>query len=285
MLILKKYFNILITTLIVVFCANIPSLAQFTGGGTSASPYLLLSRADMETLVEYIETESNWTANKYFRLMVDIGSISGPWTKTIGVYSSSSNANVFQGHFDGNNKKIYLNINNTGYLPAGLFLRIVNGSVKNLTIQGTVTGGLGGSAIGGIAGQLIDGNIDNCINAATILGSQSYQVGGIAGNFSKINATANISISNCKDSGSVTGYGAGGIVGMLDVPQGSAPAITGCVNFGIITATATDLGFGAGGICCLTLHGLIVNSVNLGKVHANAYAGGIISVNQNVVER
>ncbi|MCL2038980.1 MAG: T9SS type A sorting domain-containing protein [Bacteroidetes bacterium] len=283
MLIFKKHFNILIATLIVVLCANIPSLAQFTGGGTSASPYLLLSRADMDTLVKYVETESNWTAGKYFRLMVDIGNLSGPWTKIIGIYSPSPNANMFQGHFDGNGKKIYLNINNAGYLPAGLFSQVVNGSVKNLTVQGSVTGGLMGSPLGGIVGVLVDGNIDNCTNSATILGSESYEVGGIAGTFLKINTSENISISNCKDSGSVTGAGAGGIVGLLNVPQDPYPAITNCINYGIITGTSVF--YGAGGMCCFNQGGLIANSVNVGSINAPHYAGGIISINNFIIER
>ncbi len=280
----RNFSNILTTTLIVVFCANIPSLAQFTGGGTSSNPYLLLSRADMDTLVKYIETESNWTANKHFKLMVDIGAVSSPWTKIIGVYSTSSNANIFQGHFDGNNKKIYLNINNTTFLPGGLFLQIVNGSVKNLIIQGSVTGGLGASPLGGITGQLIDGNIDNCTNSATISGSQSFEVGGIAGNFAKINTSASIAISNCKDSGSVSGLGAGGIVGILNIPLTTTPVITGCVNFGVITATEPE-SFGAGGICGLNQSGLIVNSFNVGKVNATIYAGGIAGINYSTIER
>ena len=85
----------------------------------------------------------------------------------------------FQGVFDGANHTITVKINAPNDDNVGLFGYLSsNGSVKNVTVDGSV---VGKDAVGAVVGyQNFCKGIQNCINKATVTGQN--QVGGIVGN-------------------------------------------------------------------------------------------------------
>ena len=251
-------FAVIFTALAV---ANIPSLAQhFSGAGTEATPYLINTRADMDTLVKYVEDGSGWTAGKYFRLQNDIGSVFAPWTNPIG----SDNV-PFQGHLDGNNKTVYINIVNTVlHEPTGFFRKILNGSVKNLRMQGSV---VGHNSVGGIVGEMRDGTLENCTNLAAVSGIAF--VGGIVGRF--FYQVSSTGIMGCLNIGTVTAQEfVGGICGI----NSENILIDRCINQGGVNATVST----AGGIIGVN-HSSVTQSINLGIVQGNTAIGGIVGKN------
>ena len=171
---------------------------------------------------------------------------------------NGSNDKRYQGTFDGNNKTItnlYINANQNGM---GFFGYTLHSRIKNLTfgyanVTNTKynTGILAGSAgngstlqnimisttcnvnggiyTGGIAGDL-DGNAYNCVNYATVQGTED--VGGLFGFY---NRTGN-SITACANYGNVTASSkdVGGLVGYF-----SSGTIQDCANYGDIIGTNT----------------------------------------------
>ena len=98
----------------------------------------------------------------------------------------------FSGTFEGNNKKITgLYIDKSDDESQGLFGCIVEATIQNLSVSGSVTGK---TKVGGIAGQAEGGTISHCSNT-TSLTVTIDSIGGIVG------VTKNVEISNCDNSG------------------------------------------------------------------------------------
>ena len=167
----------------------------------------------------------------------------------------------FRGTFDGNGKTItnlYINASQTSQNNMGLFGYTYQSTIKNLTFENanvtntqSNTGILVGKAeygstlqnikisntcqikggndfTGGIAGYL-DGNAYNCVNYATVQGTED--VGGLFGFYSRDGN----SMTACANYGNVTAssYTAGGLVGYFE-----SGAIKDCANYGDITGTS-----------------------------------------------
>ena len=185
----------------------------------------------------------------------------------------------YQGTFDGNGKTItnlYINASQTSQNNMGLFGYTYQSTIKNLTFEnanvtntqsntGILVGKAGygstlqnikisktcqikgGNYTGGIAGEL-DGNAYNCVNYATVQGTQ--YIGGLFGDYSR---TGN-SITACANYGNVTASSvmAGGLVGYF-----RGGTIQDCANYGKITST----GWHAGGIAGKTLENSSIQNV------------------------
>ena len=144
-----------------------------------------------------------------------------------------------------------------------------------------------GYAAGGLVGSVeTSGNsffFMNCSNAAKVVGQQ--EVGGIVGKLSTTDATTDLAIMNCTNSGQIisqssSAYGAGGILGYAF--RGDVIDIYNCENTGNVTATSAAH---AGGIVGsteanssspITLN--VQNCRNTGTITAygDAYAAGIV---------
>lgn len=163
---------------------------------------------------------------------------SGSYTLTADIIVTAPYANDFTGTFDGNGHTVTLAISGDSDYQA-LFAKLAAGAVvKNVMVEGTVTGK---KYVAGIAGQAIDATITGCANKAGILATDRY-VGGIAAE------SKNTSISNCYNRGTIsssrTGSGVclGGIVGNAPSAQ-----ISNCYNAGqIVTKSTTNYGAIAG---------------------------------------
>ena len=187
-------------------------------------------------------------------------------------------AGKFTGTFEGNNhtiKGIYVKKDGN---CAGLFGN--SDTIQNLTIANSYIEATGG-AVGGIVGVLREGSVVNCHNINTKVSSKydkennGSNVGGIAGQFGKVNAAAN-SIVNCTNTGNVksNGYNVGGIVG-----QFIGEKIENCINKAEISG-GVENGYGQlGGIVGQLKTGFVINSKNRGNIVSRGTVnGGIVGI-------
>lgn len=272
-------------------------LSENSGGkGTAEDPYLISTEQQLRNLAKKTEivfannrtaaTNQREKTGGYYRLVKDIRLTEGTWTP-IGNYENSENYNVFTGNFDGNGHTISgLQVKwkqNSG----GLFGAVYGASIKNLTVQGSVSGRM---YTGGIVGQIINhqgvtAKIENCRNDASVTAVSSSSsagngscVGGIVGYVSATSDSvkANVEITACCNTGAVTAENdyAGGIAGMA-----YALKTADCYNWGKINASK-----GLGGIAgCLQKNTYTYNCYSTGEIEQNepvassavGYVGGI----------
>lgn len=263
-----------------------------TGTGTASDPFLVSTRADLEDISSGLD--------KCYKLTKDIylGGSSSPWTPIDG---------QFTGTLDGDGHKITgLYVSSTSN-QQGLFRYIQNGTVMNLTIDGSITtlggkvGGIAGECngahiiscqnnvnitgnynLGGICGYSVDSVIEKCFNTGNILAvnDSNADAGGIVGAFYKGSSSA--SISNCYNIGTISSSGTqgerylGGIAGDIGVNT----SISYCHNMGSLSGTPSDK---AGYITGAVLSGSTVTLANnyyLGKGTAINGVGRINNVEQ-----
>ncbi len=198
--------------------------SSLSGSGDATSPYLIQSGADLAYIDQNISA-SNTFAGKYFKMTKSID-LNGHSVK-IGEYPGWSGRIVFAGIFDGNNCSIRnLNMTESGK-GAGLF-SVLTGTVKNLTVYGSVRGN--DLMTGGIVGWLYNGKLENCSNYANVTSTGTAETGGVVG-------TCQGSITSCINYGSVVGVDSvGGIAGM------ASGTLTSCRNYGRISGTTNASG-------------------------------------------
>ncbi len=175
----------------------------------------------------------------------------------------------FKGEFDGNGKTVSGLKIETDQTSWALFGHVTSGTVKNLTVSGTVknTNGIpsGKSVVAGIVGSLSGRKnqpalIKNCISNVNVTGGN--KVGGIVGTTSGAGASELGRIENCASYGNLDAIGnIGGIVGSVESPI----TVTDSYNRGNTSAS----GFNVGGIVGYMSH-------TKAKV-ANCYTTGSVS--------
>lgn len=191
------------------------------------------------------------------------------WTP-IGV----SDSNPYTGIFDGGGHTVSgLSINRTGSNDQGLF-GCITGTVKNVTVEGYVTGS---SYVGGVVGENY-GRIENCTNRATVTGS-SY-VGGVVGNNKK-------TLIACYNTGTVRGtQSVGGVVGGNDTD--TETTLIACYNTGTVTGGSGSVGGVVGEddyFCSPTTSNTLIACYNTGTVTSNGnktYVGALVGDNTNI---
>lgn len=200
--------------------------------------------------------------------------ISDEWTP-IGVYSNTTgSANSYLGTFDGNQHTVTFNsdVNITGQ-SIGMFAKISTGcEIKNLVIDGFVKGSASNLLYGGgIVGYSEGGNIQNCVNKATV---NSPIVGGLVG---YVNSSSSVSILGCVNLGEITGsnYGAG-IVGSCN--GSNSISISLCINTGSIVSSGTACGISGG----TSSNCVVQQCINLGTLSASTLLYGITSCSGDI---
>lgn len=165
----------------------------------------------------------------------------GSYTLTKDIIVTEPYASDFTGTFDGNGHTVTLAISGDSDYQA-LFAKLAAGAVvKNVTVEGKVTGK---KCVAGIAGQATDATITGCANKADILATDRY-VGGI------VAESKNTSISNCYNTGTISsdrsdkGVCLGGIVGNATNNTGGGTTVTNCYSIGTISATADTSNYAA----------------------------------------
>lgn len=178
-------------------------------------------------------TYNNNLNTEKFILTADI-TLTGDWTPI----GKSGTYTAFKGIFDGDGHTISgMSVSGSINANYGLFGYVDGGTIKNLTVEGTITITVNGSSsygIGGIVGNFAgtSGTIENCVSNVTITGGQN--AGGIAGYVSGGYSSATKAIRSCANLGSITtnSNNAGGIVGYT---YGQV-TIDSCYNRGNITS-------------------------------------------------
>jgi hypothetical protein len=187
--------------------------------------------------------------------------------------NNTPTTNRYTGVFDGAGKKITVNIDTTadnqgvfGYVDSG-------GEIKNLTVEGAVTGG---RQVGGIVGYLNGGTLKNVTNRAKITSENTSAanlgVGGIAGHARGVST-----IEDASNHGDVSSNrNAGGIVGRIDGTLTTASAVENVVNYGNVSASNLQIG----GIAAIGSDTMFNNAVNYGNVSGTGASarkvGGVI---------
>ena len=266
------------------------------GAGTIGDPFLIESAADFAYFASVINAVEGAAGvnykvttfkGQYFKMTKSID-LNGH-SLIVGMHAGWNNYQGFFGHFDGNNCSIRgINIDNsTGTTSTALFGCINTGSLKNLSVYGSVKGnattagvvgysvtnatlenitsyinvtsaksGTRQGTVGGIVANQENsaGALLNCVNYGTVT-CDSYIVGGIVGSGGK-------DMTNCVNWGNVTGanVSVGGISGSTK----DKGTITGCINYGTITGATTAYGQ-IGGIVG-TCNKPVTNCTNYGTV-------------------
>ncbi len=163
------------------------------------------------------------------------------WTP-IGIYTD--NKTHFKGTFDGQNHTVSgVEVTENGSKGVGFFGKVYTGTIKNLTVEGTITA-TNCDYVGGIVGHGY-ATISNCTFKGNVGSTKNtMQVGGIAG-------SGGFTITNCSVYGNVTAEcWAGGIVGNCQ----DGGAYTNCYVEGVISAERSYWGGGAAGITPVPLY-------------------------------
>lgn len=280
-----------------VWTSGIVASASVEGDGTEESPYLIHSANDLQWMIDRVndaapqpspidESENSTPQLPYYRLTHDLEIDSeedAPWTP-IGTSSSP-----FVGYFDGGGHTISGEMHTTTDLVG--FFGYNAGSISNLKNTAEVKdcrtllpASIEYSAIGSIAGYST-GKIINCENSGNVTAPSFFTTtytGGICGYQYRDNCETIALITECKNSGDVTGVdddddATGGIVGRSDgymEEDSYMPAlIMACENAGSVT-----IGDKIGGICGLAKGPtIIVACLNTG----NAGVAGILGGGEN----
>ena len=218
----------LLTTVTLLLCSLLTSFAQFagSGSGTESDPYRIFNADQLSQMRNFL----NQTV--YFKLQNDINLTD--WMAknypTQGWQPVGSSSEPFKGVLDGNNKTISgfsIDRSSTDYV--GLFGYISGATIKDLTINGNVTGhDFVGAFVGGGSWDVAN-TLTGLKHIGTTTGTS--RVGGIVG------ACAG-SFSNFTVNGNVTGWGydVGGAIGRAgDVGSVSNVTVTGDVHGGAYT--------------------------------------------------
>ena len=205
------------------------------GLGTAVSPYQISTADQLKLFRDIVNGTGGQTPNRgaCAVLTANIDLNNEPWTP-IGPDTDSA----YTGAFDGQGYTVR-NLSITGdFKRAGLFGCVKDGSIRKLTVAGSVSCTVDYGWCGGIAGCAERETIENCASLCTI---------------------------------SYTGKDArvGGIVGW--VPNSSSSTIIrDCYNIGNITG-----GSDTGGICGFYLTGNIFNCYNVGEITGGEYIDNI----------
>lgn len=140
--------------------------------------------------------------------------------------------------------------------------------------QGHTIRGLAGSALFGTLGS------DGVIKNLTVDGTITTDKSNVAALVSKM--SANTKLLNCINRASVTGTSSvAGLVGLTAGNQwGTKPVISGCANFGTITATS----YLAAGLAAQHQFANIYNCYNAGTITGKTYAAGIVNLSYGDVQ-
>ena len=229
--------------------AEAESDVTLSGEGTVENPYLIGTKAELQTFRDITVGENGQTRNSSAsaRLTANIdlgGSSDNPWNQ-IGTYSIP-----YSGTFDGAGYKVsgvYINKPNNSFI--GFFTLITNATIKNLTVAGQITGS---RDVGGLVG-----------------GMGSYSTG----NNLIYNCTNECNVTSAYTSTASNGNDTGGLVGYVN---GNGNVIRSSVNRGNVTTANVGVYSHMGGILGYSMKAVTIrNCVNYGNVTAQEYTGGI----------
>ena len=276
--------------------AAMPAAVPLAGEGTATEPYLISTADDLCAFRDAVNSSANKSTSTLCAKLVKNIILVEDWTPIGKATDTYSSYVAYGGTFDGGGYTISgLKIDSTDQYQA-LFGYVKGGTIKNLTVAGSVTSSkqytagivaygnpvtvtnctnnvsvtatAKGNAAGVVSYASADSEVMDCINSGTIIGCGDY-VGGIVGAGYRIKT-----ISNCFNHGSVTNNGkpggyaycTGGIAGSVS----SSSTVTRCGNTGVVTSTIKRTGGVVGGAA-----GTISACFNTGTVTGIYSVGGV----------
>ena len=272
------------------------------GSGTEADPYRIATAQDLADFRDAVNGSAKKSTSKLCAKLtanIDLSTLGDrDWTP-IGQYTNYSDYVYYGGTFDGGGYTISgLSINSTKRYQ-GLFGYVKGGTIKDLTVAGSVT--TSNSNAAGIVGYGYPVTLENCVNRATV---SSATKGNIAGVVAYVGGSTRNTLKNCRNEANITGCGdfVGGVVASgSNVTMGncwntgdivntktpssmtycvggvagglsSGSTATRCVNTGRISSTVKRTGGIAGGLGGSTLN----SCYNIGEVHGIYGVGGVV---------
>ena len=206
---------------------------HITGSGTETDPYQINTAAGLKWFRDKVNNAKNAANNIEdtkicAELTKDIDLSGEAWTP-IGIGGAFyAGTPPYSGTFDGKGHTIKnLSIDSSAHY-VGLFGYVYGGTIRNLTVSGSVKGS---EHTGGIAGAANGGTFENCANQCAVQGGTT---GGIIG-FATEEGT--LIVRDCYNVGSITtttGNSVGGIIGQCSWHE----TISNCYNAGTVTGTA-----------------------------------------------
>lgn len=251
---------------------------HITGSGTETDPYQINTAAGLKWFRDKVNNAKTKEETKICAVLTaNIDLKNEEWTP-IGIGNGTENNGAtidfpYSGTFDGNGHTISgLNVNYRNK-NGGLFCYVMNATIKNLTVAGSVTHSSGdGVAYGGIVGCADSSTIENCTNRCTVTGN--WYAGGIVG------WSTDSDIIGCANFGNISSPSfSGGICGRITGTRendaaGIDATIRDCYNVGMVS------GRYAGGITGQSdssdIDILIANCYNVGSLHGSDGTGEII---------
>lgn len=226
---------------------QLKDVATLVNGGTSLEGFVVKLTSDIDLSTVCGETLGSWPG---------IG----------------KDGKMFQGTFDGQGhivSGLYVNDANANYI--GLFGFVQGATIKNVTVQGSVSAK---GYVGGVVGRANTGTtVQNVRNEASVTGSSNY-VGGVVG-YIRANAAGSVpvTVSNCANAGAVScaSY-VGGVAGYI---YGGA-VIDSCYNTASVDASKDYTGgivsyvYARGG----DVH--VSSCFNAGAVKTATNTGGVV---------
>ena len=266
-------------TLLVVIIISISSAwGQWSGQGlgTEEEPFLITDENDLKTLAADVNNRIAYTG-MYFKLTIDI-TLTDDWIP-IGIHASNSHdIKSFNGIFDGDNHTISGFEEIISYEDIGIFGSVGDysnsGVIKNLKVEGEISGINSGEDIGLLVGVLQNGTIDNCSSAGTIYANNGDNTGGLVGrNYGTISNSSTTCIITSNDNN----FSAGGLAGR------NYGEINDCHTSGSISTEGSN--YYIGGLVGRNLNtGSIINcsaNVAVSSENASNYVGGLVGMNDN----
>ena len=269
--------------------------------GTEQNPYTIASAEDLAGLSWLVYTKgqadnplksgTDYSGNfifqgKYFKQTVNIDLSLFYW-QPIGIQYTRegiSRDNYFAGSYDGGNHKVSGVFtpagSGNGYAYQGLFGYVYSSissyptTIQNIGITNSFIRGYG--SVGGVVGYAYSTTITNCYNTGSVTGS-SY-VGGVVGYAYASSGTT--TITNCYNTGSVTNTATsfsyvGGVVGRAS--GNDTITITNCYNTGSVSGSEN-----VGGVVGYAGGATITNCYNTGSVKSTGSSvGGVVGYASN----
>lgn len=237
------------------------SLKSLKGDGSSNNPWLISNFFEMLAFTYYVN-DGNTMEGQYIKLTDNIKTVTIP----IGLYNVSTQKGIaFRGNFDGGNKTITVDLNQTGKDAMALFANVSDGSnIHNVNIEGHVKSNY--DYVGSLIGFLNASSsvkISDCMSSANVEGF-GY-VGGLIAYTSSPKKIKVIDIERCVNKGTVKGHGryVGGLAGSVNYTK-----IRNTSNVGYVEGTQC-----VGGISGNTYSSELTKCVNTGKIFAFKKAG------------
>ena len=263
---------VLALVMIVGLLPTITLAAGLSGSGTKDAPYLIATADDLATFRDLVnKTAKKSTSTLCAKLTKNIV-LSGDWTPIATATNTYSDYVAYGGTFDGAGYTISgLHIDNAKTYQA-LFGYVKGGTVKNLTVKGSVkTSATSSPYAAGIVAYGYPVTMENCTNEVDVTATKKGYAAGVVAN-----ASSGSTLTNCKNEGAIQGKGdcVGGIVA-----SGRSVTIENCLNSGNIVNTGEpkSVNYCTGGIAGSLSGATMKRCGNTGAINSTIKrTGGVV---------